>query len=258
MGGRNPEQVLAKAKAAFRSVPFSALTRESMAESAPNPALYALSSQAQLGDINAFLSHSWKDPSEEKWAALEKWAAEFQRTHGGREPTLWIDKFCINQEEIRDSLMCLPVYLAGCQKMLVAVGPTYLERLWCVLELFTFFTMGGNMSDIELIVLDTEEWSRMRVHSKERDRGGVHALRRGTIAVLDPNDKARLLSIVEAGGGIPRLNELIRQLATSTPSSRPRGRAHHQRADGGALLLLRSDVPVLLLSDVLVVVGTSR
>ena len=97
-----------------------------MAESTPNPTLFAHSSQAQLGEINAFLSHSWRDPSEAKWAALQAWAAEFRLRNGGKEPTLWVDKFCIDQTAIRDSLMCLPVFLAGCQKLLVAVGPTYL------------------------------------------------------------------------------------------------------------------------------------
>ena len=51
---------------------------------------------------------------------------EFRLRNGGKEPTLWVDKFCIDQTAIRDSLMCLPVFLAGCQKLLVAVGPTYL------------------------------------------------------------------------------------------------------------------------------------
>ena len=83
-----------------------------------------------------------------------------------------------------------------------------------MLELYTFFTMGGNMSDIELVVLDTEEWSRMRVYSKEEKIVEAFAhFDAARTQCFDPNDKARLLSIVEAGGGIPRLNELIRQLA---------------------------------------------
>ena len=107
MGGHNPEQVMATAKAAFRSVPYSALTPEAMAENTPNPALFAHSSQAQLGEVNAFLSHSWRDPSEAKWSALQAWAAEFRLRHGGREPTLWVDKFCIDQTDIESSLLCL-------------------------------------------------------------------------------------------------------------------------------------------------------
>ena len=48
------------------------------------------------------------------------------------------DKACIDQNSIQQSLACLPVFLAGCQTLLVVAGPTYCSRLWCVMELFTF------------------------------------------------------------------------------------------------------------------------
>ena len=48
------------------------------------------------------------------------------------------DKACIDQNNTQQSLACLPVFLAGCQTLLVVAGPTYCSRLWCVMELFTF------------------------------------------------------------------------------------------------------------------------
>ena len=60
------------------------------------------------------------------------------------KPTLYAplaapqDKACIDQNNIQQSLACLPVFLAGCQTLLVVAGPTYCSRLWCVMELFTF------------------------------------------------------------------------------------------------------------------------
>jgi len=48
------------------------------------------------------------------------------------------DKACIDQNNIQQSLACLPVFLAGCQMLLVVAGPTYCSRLWCVMELFAF------------------------------------------------------------------------------------------------------------------------
>ena len=48
------------------------------------------------------------------------------------------DKACIDQGNIQQSLACLPVFLAGCQTLLVVAGATYCSRLWCVMELFTF------------------------------------------------------------------------------------------------------------------------
>ena len=52
------------------------------------------------------------------------------------------DKACIDQNNIQQSLACLPVFLAGCQTLLVVAGPTYCARLWCVMELFMFVRSG--------------------------------------------------------------------------------------------------------------------
>ena len=41
---------------------------------------------------------------------------------------------CINQEHIEASLAGLPAYLSGCCFLLVLAGPSYLRRLWCVVE----------------------------------------------------------------------------------------------------------------------------
>ncbi|EOD23341.1 hypothetical protein EMIHUDRAFT_368204, partial [Emiliania huxleyi CCMP1516] len=49
-----------------------------------------------------------------------------------RPPTLWLDKACINQSNVDASLAGLPVYLAGCRKLVVLAGPSYSSRLWCV------------------------------------------------------------------------------------------------------------------------------
>ena len=64
--------------------------------------------------------------------------AREQEETTGKEVTLWLDKACIDQNNIQQSLACLPIFLAGCQTLLVVAGPTYCSRLWCVMELFTF------------------------------------------------------------------------------------------------------------------------
>ena len=95
-----------------------------------------------------------------------------------------------------------------------------------MLELYTFFTMGGNMSDIELVVLDTEEWSEHGLHSKEEkvEQAFAH-FDAENAQCFDPTEKARLLSVVEAGGGIPKLNELIRELTKINKPQATGGRA---------------------------------
>ncbi|KAJ1637960.1 hypothetical protein T492DRAFT_263072 [Pavlovales sp. CCMP2436] len=78
------------------------------------------------------------DDAQAKFDALQVWRRDFKAQHGGREPTLWIDILAIDQRKIKESLACLPLYLAGCQTLLLLAGPSYLTRLWCVIELFVF------------------------------------------------------------------------------------------------------------------------
>merc|ERR1712217_404358 len=100
-----------------------------------------------LGECDAFLSHSWHDPLEEKWAALQKWRDIFVEENG-REPRIWFDKACIDQSDIKADLLGLPVFLSGCKELLVLCGPTYFQRLWCVMELFTFVHVGNAASSL--------------------------------------------------------------------------------------------------------------
>ena len=47
---------------------------------------------AELGDCDAFLTHSWQDEERapgQKYCALLKWAESFRAAHG-REPTIWV------------------------------------------------------------------------------------------------------------------------------------------------------------------------
>merc|ERR1719253_2164497 len=125
-----------------------------MQENTPNPALSFLTEPGQLGQIDAFVSHSWHDDPKLKWAALQAWRQEFKLQHQGREPKLWIDKYCIDQSNIADSLQCLPVYLSGCSSLLILCGPTYLDRLWCLIEIFVFLEMGGERSKLDVRLLE--------------------------------------------------------------------------------------------------------
>ena len=82
-----------------------------------------------------FVSHSWHDPIEFKWRAMCSVASRFKVLHG-REPVFWIDKFCMDQEAVEETLQYLPIFIMACKHTLVLCGPTYFERLWCVWELF--------------------------------------------------------------------------------------------------------------------------
>ena len=57
---------------------------------------------------------------------------EFKRKHG-RVPSFWLDKVCIDQSKITESLRALPIFLVSCKRMLIIAGPTYIHRLWYVM-----------------------------------------------------------------------------------------------------------------------------
>ena len=42
----------------------------------------------------------------------------------------------VNQSDIASNLACLPIFLAGCSELLVIAGPTFTERLWCIMEVY--------------------------------------------------------------------------------------------------------------------------
>ena len=96
------------------------------------------------------LPAQWRDASKPKWQALDAWRKSFKAEHG-REPRVWIDKCCVDQQAIDESLKCLPVFLAGCAELIVLIGPTYLKRLWCAIEMYTFLAMGGATEQIKFL-----------------------------------------------------------------------------------------------------------
>eukprot|EP00927_Polykrikos_kofoidii_P002465 TRINITY_DN1097_c0_g1_i8.p1 TRINITY_DN1097_c0_g1~~TRINITY_DN1097_c0_g1_i8.p1 ORF type:complete len:297 (+),score=36.78 TRINITY_DN1097_c0_g1_i8:39-893(+) len=149
MEGLGPDMVLAAGIRRFRCIRWEALAKrpEIIIGGAPldgcGPApktLYSLSESCQLGDCDVFLSHSWHDCSVLKWEALTWWCEEFKEANG-RFPRLWLDKVCVDQNNIEEDLQCLPIFLAGCNLMLVLSGATYHTRLWCCAEMLIYRAM---------------------------------------------------------------------------------------------------------------------
>jgi len=197
LGGRDSELLLVAARTSFLCVSADKLRREDMAESKPNPALAVHAQHAELGLVDAFLSHSWHDDPDRKWEVLQEWRRGFKKRKN-REPTLWIDKYCIDQRNIEDSLACLPVYLAGCKNLLILCGKSYLHRLWCLIEIFVFLEMGGKHSNLEVILLDNRR--------SVRDRAQGFDARDAQCFVVE--DTIRLQKVIEATG-YDKINALV-------------------------------------------------
>ena len=82
--------------ASFRGLPFSAISADDLTTSR-DTGLFNRTVKCKLGGVDAFISHSWQDSGESKWALLTRWAERFELVHG-REPIVWLDKGCIDQQ----------------------------------------------------------------------------------------------------------------------------------------------------------------
>eukprot|EP00927_Polykrikos_kofoidii_P030780 TRINITY_DN26497_c0_g2_i1.p1 TRINITY_DN26497_c0_g2~~TRINITY_DN26497_c0_g2_i1.p1 ORF type:complete len:628 (+),score=77.16 TRINITY_DN26497_c0_g2_i1:33-1886(+) len=187
LGRGSTDEILREASQTFRSVSCDKIKIEHFTDNRPDPTLRDLTQPALIGNVDGFLSHSWSDAAEAKWDAIQNWRAQFKNSHNGREPTLWIDKFCIDQRNIDASLRCLPVFLSSCRQLVIAFGPTYLQRLWCVIEIFVFLEIGSSPRRVALLGDPLFD----RIESFDAYK---------TQCYLE-SDKERLLSIIEFSFG---------------------------------------------------------
>ena len=185
--------------------------------------------------------------------------------------TIWLDKACINQGDIEASLRALPVYLAGCKQLLVLAGPTYAQRLWCVLECFTFLRMGASIRRVHVIPLGDaddaaveERFARFRAQDATCLFTGPHrASPLGALLTLrglcvcrrcfKPEEKQRLLGVIEAGyGDFEDFNKLVKhmlivrkqEVVTSAKKGRRASRFSISLSSKSAVRWKRAAVPV--------------
>ena len=130
LGDQDPDVVLECAKTRLRRVPLQNITLELLQRetNATTTEVHELSEPCQLHDIDFFITHSWEDDAKEKYEALRNVGEEFCKQKG-RWPTVWLDKLCIDQNGIEVDLQCLPIFIMGCDQLLVLLGKTYCKQL---------------------------------------------------------------------------------------------------------------------------------
>eukprot|EP00929_Paragymnodinium_shiwhaense_P054354 TRINITY_DN27238_c0_g1_i1.p1 TRINITY_DN27238_c0_g1~~TRINITY_DN27238_c0_g1_i1.p1 ORF type:complete len:695 (+),score=29.91 TRINITY_DN27238_c0_g1_i1:287-2371(+) len=214
--GKDPEELLQSAVERFRCVSWDTLCQHpyiitgggALDGATVSAHLYDLSEPCTLSGCDAFLSHSWHDDPLQKWQSLTAWCTAFCQANG-RPPRLWVDKVCIDQANIEIDLQCLPIFLAGCNSLLVCCGRTYTTRLWCCVELFVFMKMAQGF-DHEIHV------SRIGKDKEDLDTIASAWL---TFDVrqcqcFKADDKDRILECIEKNHGAEGFNEYIRSLAS--------------------------------------------
>ena len=88
--GTSPAQTLARAATSFRGLSFSALSKSDF-KTNEDTGLHGRTQPCALGEVDVFLSHSWRDSCEHKWTALAAYAASHEAVHGTKL-MLWLDK----------------------------------------------------------------------------------------------------------------------------------------------------------------------
>ncbi|CAK9098860.1 Uncharacterized protein SCF082_LOCUS46320 [Durusdinium trenchii] len=140
--------------------------------------------------IDFFVSHSWSDSPERKWKALQIVVQRFYEQKG-RYPTMWVDKFCIDQRDLADGLRVLPVNVMSCRKMLCLCGKTYPTRLWCAWELCVLLSfMSMDMALKQLMVFPLCQSSLIQLTTFDCSISRC----------FDPNEEFRLRRVIEAIG----------------------------------------------------------
>ena len=74
------------------------------------------------------LQHSWHDDPIIKFQVMQQVVAAFMQRHH-YEPSFWLDKACVDQENIADGLRTLPVSVMACNIVLATCGSTYVNRV---------------------------------------------------------------------------------------------------------------------------------
>ena len=169
--------------------------------------VYDLSRKVRYGEkIDFFISHSWHDNGKAKLTQLEALSEKFKAKHR-RYPTFWFDKCCIDQDNITDGLKVLPINVYACNQMVVLFGETYINRLWCVWELYTLMLFSPEEKLKDMIeILDILEGGK-----EHNLNSALEAFKFQDSTCFDPNEYRRLKSIIQSAG-VDKFENQVRQL----------------------------------------------
>jgi hypothetical protein len=77
LGGRSAEAVFANAKESFRVLPVSMLKESDMTDNVDAAGLFSQTIACELGECDAFITHSWSDDGPSKYVAIREWYEPF-------------------------------------------------------------------------------------------------------------------------------------------------------------------------------------
>ena len=135
--------------------------------------------------------------------------------------------FTLHDRSAASPMANLPVYLASCKELVVLSGSTYSSRLWCLIELYTWVSLGCSIDRISVLPLEDTlpthaslGLSNQAVAIGEAMSIGEAAAAPFTIEASaakcsDEAERQRLLGVVETMSDCARKNEPLTPLAKS-------------------------------------------
>lgn len=123
VGGRSPQEALKHGTETFRALPLQNLSLTDLVTS-QDTGLHQKTVKASLGEVHAFLSHSWHDEAQAKWNALSAWGTSKSA------PLLWLDKV---RFPVASTLAGTPS-LTGDDAYAYDALPIPMRRVFCVHE----------------------------------------------------------------------------------------------------------------------------
>lgn len=80
MGGRSAAAAIETAKESFRALSVDILKESDMTDNFDAAGLYAQTTKCELGECDAFITHSWSDDGSAKFLAIREWYGPFIET----------------------------------------------------------------------------------------------------------------------------------------------------------------------------------
>lgn len=206
------------------------------------------------------ISHSRQDHEHLKWRALRRWAREFQREHG-RWPLVWYDRACLEcttTVHAQQNIAALPLFVTGCQQLLVLAGSTYVGRLWALVEILAFLWSQEERID-QISVLPLLRWRNVQLEApREAPREVPRKAPRGVPREV-PRQVPTKTTTKEARKGVAKgagkagrksaLGEASPAMAVASASSSP-SVASAPPPEQGSLALLARDIQLEEVVDV--------
>jgi len=190
----------------------------------------ALSGKDNVGTANLMLSYTWGYAIEDIVVTLDEFCRSKKRNP--KSTYVWICFLCINQHRVfelnkngkMESDETFATFKETFESRVTGVGevacmmspwekPKYLNRVWCVFELYTAYTKNCKVS----IIMPNEEREKMANALSEPD--GIDVLIDALMSTNIQNteasvamDKERILGLVQDGPGFQAVNNFVNDM----------------------------------------------